>query len=79
VNTVMNLGFHKMLGSFWVAQLTASQEGLSSMNEWMNEWMNSCRSWSAFLKTDYGRRVFLRNVWSHLLYWENAGKQLKTR
>jgi hypothetical protein len=32
VNTVMNLGFHKMLGSSWVAaQLAASQEGMSSM------------------------------------------------
>jgi hypothetical protein len=33
VNTVMNLrGFHKMLGSSWVAvQLSASQEGISSM------------------------------------------------
>jgi hypothetical protein len=33
VNTVMNLRFHKMLGSSWVAaQLTASQEGLSSVS-----------------------------------------------
>jgi hypothetical protein len=30
------LGFHKMLGSSSVtAQLAASQEGLSSMNEWL--------------------------------------------
>jgi hypothetical protein len=29
-------GFHKMLGSSWVAaQLAASQEGLSSMSEWV--------------------------------------------
>jgi hypothetical protein len=28
-------GFHKMLGSSWVAaQLAASQEGLSSMSDW---------------------------------------------
>jgi hypothetical protein len=33
-------GFHKMLGSSWVAaQLAASQEGLSSINEWMSEWV----------------------------------------
>ena len=33
VNTIMNLGFHKMLGtSGIVAQLAASEEGLSSMN-----------------------------------------------
>jgi hypothetical protein len=33
VNTVMNLRFHKMLGSSCVAaQLAASQEGLSSMS-----------------------------------------------
>jgi hypothetical protein len=32
--------FHKMLGSSWVtAQLTASQEGLSSMSEWVSEWV----------------------------------------
>jgi hypothetical protein len=32
VNTVMNFGFHKMLGSSQVAaQLAASQEGLSYM------------------------------------------------
>jgi hypothetical protein len=35
VNAVMNLRFHKMLGSSWVAaQLAASLEGLSSMSEW---------------------------------------------
>jgi hypothetical protein len=29
-------GFHKILGSSWVAaQLAASQEGLSSMSEWV--------------------------------------------
>jgi uncharacterized membrane protein len=29
-------GFHKMLGTFWVAaQLAASQEGLSFMSEWV--------------------------------------------
>jgi hypothetical protein len=34
VNTVMNLRFHKTLGSSRVAaQLTASQEGFSSMSE----------------------------------------------
>jgi hypothetical protein len=34
VNTVMNFGFHKMLGSSRVAaQLAASQEGLSSVSE----------------------------------------------
>jgi hypothetical protein len=34
VNTVMNLGFHKILGRSWVAaQLAASQEGLSSLSE----------------------------------------------
>jgi hypothetical protein len=32
-------GFHKMLGSFWVAaQLAASQEGLRFMCEWVSEW-----------------------------------------
>jgi hypothetical protein len=32
VNTVMNLGFHKMLGNSCVAaQLAVSQEGLTSM------------------------------------------------
>jgi hypothetical protein len=42
VNTAMNLGFHKMLGSSWVAaQLTASQEGLSSMSEWVIILINS--------------------------------------
>jgi hypothetical protein len=37
VNTVMNLGFHKNAGIIsWVAaQLTVSQEGLSSMSEWV--------------------------------------------
>jgi hypothetical protein len=36
VNTIMNLWFHKILGSSWVvAQLAASQEGLSSMSEWV--------------------------------------------
>jgi hypothetical protein len=39
VNTVMNLRFHKMFGSSWVAaQLAASQEGLSSMSEWGISW-----------------------------------------
>jgi hypothetical protein len=34
VNTVMNSGFHKMLGSSRAAaQLAASQKGLSSMRE----------------------------------------------
>jgi hypothetical protein len=34
VNTVMTLGFQKMLGSYSAAaQLAASQEGLSSMSE----------------------------------------------
>jgi hypothetical protein len=34
VNTVMNLRFHKMLGSSGVdAQLAASQEGLRSMSD----------------------------------------------
>jgi hypothetical protein len=32
-------GFHKMLGISWVAaQLAASQEGLSSVSEWVSEW-----------------------------------------
>jgi hypothetical protein len=32
-------GFHKMLGSSWVAaQLAASQERLSSVSEWVSEW-----------------------------------------
>jgi predicted nucleotidyltransferase len=34
VNTVMNFGFHKMLGSSCVAaQLASCQEGLSSMSK----------------------------------------------
>jgi hypothetical protein len=37
VNKVMNLQFHKMLGSFWVAaQFAVSQERLSSMSEWVS-------------------------------------------
>jgi hypothetical protein len=32
VNAVMNLRFHKMLGSSRAAQLAASQEGLGSMS-----------------------------------------------
>jgi hypothetical protein len=36
--------FHKMRGSSWVAaQLAASQEGLSSMSEWVKE----CVLWSS--------------------------------
>jgi hypothetical protein len=36
VNMVTNLQFHKMLGNSWVAaQLAASQEGLSSMSDWV--------------------------------------------
>jgi hypothetical protein len=31
LNTVMNFGFRKMLGNYVVAQLAASQEGLSFM------------------------------------------------
>jgi hypothetical protein len=39
VNAAINLGFHKTLGSSWVAaQLAASQEGLRSMSEWLSEW-----------------------------------------
>jgi hypothetical protein len=49
VNTVMKLRFHKMLGNPWVAaQLAASQEGLSSMSEWVSEcwWVAvSCGHW----------------------------------
>jgi hypothetical protein len=34
VNVVLNLRFHKMLGSSWVAaQLAASQGGLSSVSK----------------------------------------------
>jgi hypothetical protein len=34
-------GFHKILGSSWVAaQLAALQEGLSSMSEWVSEWVS---------------------------------------
>jgi hypothetical protein len=44
----MNIQFHKILGSFWVAaQLAASQEGLSPMKlvtgdslwEWRGRWL----------------------------------------
>jgi hypothetical protein len=38
VNTLMKLGLHKMLGiSLVAAQLTASQEGLSSVSERVSE------------------------------------------
>jgi hypothetical protein len=34
-------GFHKMLGSSWVAaQLAAPQEGLSSVSEWVSKWVS---------------------------------------
>jgi hypothetical protein len=36
-------GFHKMLGSSWVAaQLAASQEGLSSKSEWVSRFRTTC-------------------------------------
>jgi hypothetical protein len=31
VNTVMNLGFRKMLGKSWIAERLATSQGLSSM------------------------------------------------
>jgi hypothetical protein len=53
VNTVMNL--HKMLGCSWAAaQLAASQEGLSSMSEWVTLF-NSFRK-------------FILNLYSRLSY-----------
>jgi hypothetical protein len=39
-------GFHKMLGTSWVgALLTASQEGLSSISEWIVASLGSLRHW----------------------------------
>jgi hypothetical protein len=41
------LVFHKMLGSSRVsAQLTASQEGPSSLSEWVSEWVTHCNTYS---------------------------------
>jgi hypothetical protein len=51
VNTVMNLWVPKVLASSWVAaQLAASQEGLSSMSEWVRKdksicWVNAIIKW----------------------------------
>jgi hypothetical protein len=66
-------GFHKMLGSSWVAvQLAASQEGFSSMSEWMTEhesdWSGSGQSQMAcFCECDHGPSGW--GVLSYLMWW----------
>jgi hypothetical protein len=40
-----------MLGSSWAAaQLAASQEGLSSMNEWVSEWIEKKKYFTPFVQ-----------------------------
>jgi hypothetical protein len=49
--------FHKMIGSSWVAaQLEASQEGLSSMSEWV-----SVQSWDNYVGTATDSAVEVRS------------------
>jgi hypothetical protein len=59
-------GFHKLLASSWVAaQLTASQEGLSTMKfatEFISLWaVQRCRHISDHLRSNWGIRKWLRN------------------
>jgi hypothetical protein len=53
-------GFHKMLDISWVAaQLAASQEGLSSMSEWMSEDRTNFRNVVSITKL---RRYTMSNI-----------------
>jgi hypothetical protein len=65
---VLMNAFHKTLGSSWVAaQLAASQEGLSSMSEWVKTHMLAAMSHSFLYLTQWSRVLLKKLIVSQLV------------
>jgi hypothetical protein len=57
-----SFGFHKMLGSSWVAaQLATSQEGLSSMSEWVSEYLQTKYPFFSLGTVEFVFSITIRN------------------